>query len=191
MHEIKELKFDPKSLKGISEKQITLHHDKHYAGYVNAKNKIEETLAKGDFGHIRELKKNESHNASGMVLHEIYFSHLGGKGGEPSGALLEKIKEDFGSFGNWKKEFLACAGAARGWVLLCFDWHDRKMHNYIVDFHDEGAVWAASPLLAMDVWEHAYYLDYGPDKNKYMDAFFENIDWMQVQKRFDSLKKIE
>jgi Fe-Mn family superoxide dismutase len=92
MFEAKPLKFNPGSLKGISEKQITLHHDKHYASYVAGRNKIIETLSKGELDHIRELKKNESHNASGQYLHEIYFDNIGGQGGMPSGALLEKIK---------------------------------------------------------------------------------------------------
>lgn len=183
MYEVKPLKFDSKSLKGISEKQITLHHDKHYAGYVNARNKIEETLAKQDFEHMRELKKNESHNASGQTLHELYFGNLGGKGEEPSGALMKKIKADFGSYENWKKEFLAAANIARGWVLLCFDWSDMRLHNYVVDFHDEGAVWGSSAIMALDLWEHAYYLDYGPDKAKYIEAFFNNIDWKSVEER--------
>lgn len=185
MFKVKSLKFNPGSLKGISEKQITLHHDRHYASYVDGRNKIEETLKKGELGHIRELKKNESHNASGQVLHEIYFGHLGGKGGQSSGKLMEKIKKDFGSFEKWKKEFLACAGAARGWVLLCYDWTDDRLHNYVVDFHDEGAVWNAAPIMAMDVWEHAYYIDYGPDKAEYIEAFFNNLDWKAVEEMFE------
>jgi Fe-Mn family superoxide dismutase len=189
MFEVKPLKFDPKSLRGISEKQITLHHDKHYAGYVAGRNKIIEILQKGELEHIRELKKNESHNASGQYLHEIYFDNLGGQGGMPSGALLAQLNKDFGSYENWKKELLACAGAARGWVLLCFDWSDRKLHNYVVDFHDEGAVWGASPIMALDLWEHAYYIDYGPDKSKYIEAFFNSIDWKNVEERFSRYNK--
>ncbi len=186
MFKPKPLKFDRKSLKGISERQITLHYEKHYVSYVNARNKIEETLASGDLSHVRELKKNESHNASGQVLHEIYFDNLGGEGGEPKGALIKKIKRDFGSYENWKKEFIACSAVSRGWVLLCLDWSDMKLHNYVVDFHDEGAVWGAAPILALDLWEHAYYLDYGPEKGKYIEAFFGNIDWKAVEKRFES-----
>ncbi len=189
MHEIKPLKFDPKSLKGISEKQITLHHEKHYAAYVAARNKIEEKLAKGELDCIRELKKNESHNASGHVLHEIYFANLGGKGGEPGKQLMAELIRCFGSFESWKKEFIACAAAARGWVLLCYDWTDKRLHNYVVDFHDEGAVWSAAPVMALDLWEHAYYLDYGPDKAKYIEAFFANLDWKDVEARFKDYAK--
>jgi Fe-Mn family superoxide dismutase len=189
MFEIKPLKFDPKNLKGISEKQITLHHDKHYAGYVKGRNNILEKLSKGDFSCMRELKQGESHNASGQVLHELYFSHLGGDGGEPSGDLMEKIKEDFGSFEDWKKRFLATAGAARGWALLCYDWSDHKLHNYAVDFHDIGGVWSAAPILALDLWEHAFYLDFGPDKKKYIEAFFGNLNWEVVEEKFGRMTK--
>ncbi len=184
MHKAKPLKFKPDSLKGISEKQITLHHDKHYESYVKGKNKIEEAISKGKLDHVRELKKNESHNGSGMFLHEVYFGHLGGKGGKPSGELMKKIEKDFGSYEKWKKEFMACTGTARGWVLLCYDRKDCRLHNYTVDFHDEGAVWSASPIMAMDLWEHAYYIDYGPDKKKYIEAFFNNLDWEAVSKNY-------
>lgn len=185
MHEIKPLKFDPKSLKGISEKQITLHHDRHYAAYVNGRNKVEEALKAGNVPNMRALKKDESHNASGMALHEVYFRHLGGSGGRPSGKLLRKIEADFGSFEKWKEQFIACASAARGWALLCHDWSDMRLHNYVVDFHDEGAVWGSSAIFALDVWEHAYYLDFGPDRAKYIEAFFSNIDWKPVEKQFE------
>ncbi len=189
MHKIKPLKFNSNSLKGISEKQIKLHHDRHYASYVKGKNKIEAKLSQGHLEGIRELKKAESHNASGMVLHETYFGHLGGKGREPKGKLMKKIKEDFGSYERWKKEFMVCAGAARGWALLCYDWSDHKLHNYLVDFHDEGAVWNAAPIMALDLWEHAYYLDYGPDKKKYIEAFFKNLDWKVVEEKFEKYTK--
>ena len=101
----------------------------------------------------------------------------------PEKPLMDMISRCFGSFENWKKEFTACTTAARGWVLLCYDWTDGKLHNYAVDFHDEGAVWNAAPVMALDLWEHAYYLDYGPDKAKYIEAFFANLDWKDVGER--------
>ncbi|MBD3354910.1 superoxide dismutase [Candidatus Woesearchaeota archaeon] len=187
MHKPIKMPFNPDKLKGISKKQITYHFEKHYKGYVKGRNKIEKGLAKGDIN--RGNKKGETHNASGQVLHETYFSHLGGKGGEPKGNLMKKIKEDFGSFAKWKKRFLACTKAARGWVLLCYDWKDHKLHNYAVDFHDQGAVWSASPILAIDLWEHAYYFDYGPDKSKYIEAFFNNLNWKPIEERFEKYNK--
>lgn len=191
IHKVKPLPFRYDALEGISEQQLKYHHDKHYVGYVNNRNKIEEKLdemrKKGEFLDIRGLKLKESHNASGMILHEVYWETLGGKGGEPEGKLAEKIKEDFGSFENWKKEFLAIANSTRGWVLLCFDLSDRRLHNFSVDFHDQGAVWGSIPIMALDVWEHAFYYDQGPNKGQYFEAFFKNINWERISKKFEEL----
>lgn len=182
---VKHLPYSYSSLEGISEQQIKYHHDVHYAAYVSNLNKLEqeeaELISKGDFSAIRALKLNESFNTSGMILHELYFDNLGGSGGEPTGKLLDFINRDFGSFENWKKEFLGMASAGRGWVLLCI--FNGKLKNYLVDYHDLGAVWGAKPILALDLWEHAYYLDYGPDKTKYLQAFFKNIDWEKVNQK--------
>ena len=189
--EVKPLPFPYDALEGISEKQIRYHHDKHYASYVKNRNNIEQRLKeardKGDFSAIRALKLNESHNASGMILHEIYFDCLGGKDGLPTAKLAKKIEEDFGSFENWKKEFIRIAKSSRGWVLLCFDPTDNRLHNFNVDFHDIGAVWGSIPILVLDVWEHAYYLDYGPDRGKYIEAFFNNINWEKINKKLEKL----
>ncbi len=175
---VKPLPFTYTSLNGISEQQLKYHHDTHYAAYVNNLNKIEQQLAdmavKGDFSAIRGLKLNESFNTSGMVLHEIYFDSLGGDGAI-AGQIAEKIKQDFGSFEKWKAEFLGMARAARGWALLCH--FNGKLHNYAVDYHDIGAVWGARVLLALDVWEHAYYIDYRNARAKYVEAFWNLVNW--------------
>ncbi len=184
-----ELKFKTDSLKGISEKQITTHYEKHYKSYVNGRNKIVDKLNNKDYSCMRQTKKLQSHNTSGQVLHEIYFEHLGGSGGKPSGQLLEQINKDFGSYEEWKNEFIECAKVARGWVLLCYDWSDNRLHNYIVDFHDEGACWKATPIFALDVWEHAYYLDYANEKMKYVDAFFDNINWTPIEEKIKQFQK--
>jgi len=195
IYKVKPLPFDYNALEGISEQQLKFHHDTHYVAYVNNRNKIEEQLdemrKKGDFPNIRGLKLNESHNASGMILHEVYWDTLGGKGGEPKGKLAEKMKQDFGSIENWKKEFLAIATTGRGWVLLCFDLNDNRLHNYSVDFHDQGAVWGAIPIMALDLWEHAHYTDYGPNKAKYFEAFFKNINWEKINENFEKISKFK
>jgi len=195
IYKVKPLPFAYNALEGISEQQLKYHHDTHYAAYVNNRNKIEEQLdemrKKGDFPNIRGLKLNESHNASGMILHEVYWDTLGGKGGDPRGKLAEKMKQDFGSIENWKKEFMAIANTARGWVLLCFDLSDNRLHNYSVDFHDQGAVWSAVPIMALDLWEHAHYTDYGPNKVKYLEAFFKNINWEKISENFEKISKLK
>jgi len=195
IHKVKPLPFAYNSLEGISEQQLKFHHDTHYIAYVNNRNKIEEQLdemrKKGDFPNIRGLKLNESHNASGMILHEVYWDTLGGKGGDPKGKLAEKMKQDFGSIENWKKEFMAIASTGRGWVLLCFDLSDNRLHNYSVDFHDQGAVWGSIPVMALDLWEHAHYTDYGPNKAKYFEAFFKNINWERISENFEKISKLK
>jgi len=195
IYKVKPLPFAYNALEGISEQQLKFHHDTHYVAYVNNRNKIEEQLdemrKKGDFPNIRGLKLNESHNASGMILHEIYWDTLGGKGGDPKGKLAEKMKQDFGSIENWKKEFMAIAGTGRGWVLLCFDLSDNRLHNYSVDFHDQGAVWGSIPIMALDLWEHAHYTDYGPNKAKYFEAFFKNINWERISENFEKIIKLK
>jgi Fe-Mn family superoxide dismutase len=195
IYKVKPLSFAYNALEGISEQQLKFHHDTHYVAYVNNRNKIEEQLdemrKKGDFPNIRGLKLNESHNASGMILHEVYWDTLDGKGGDPKGNLAEKMKQDFGSIENWKKEFMAIATTARGWVLLCFDLGDNRLHNYSVDFHDQGAVWGAIPIMALDLWEHAHYTDYGPNKAKYFEAFFKNINWDKISENFEKASKLK
>jgi len=195
IHKVKPLPFAHNALEGISEQQLKYHHGTHYTAYVNNRNKIEEQLdemrKKGDFPNIRGLKQNESHNASGMILHEVYWNTLGGKGEAPKGKLAEKMKQDFGSVENWKKEFTAIANTARGWGLLCFDLSDNRLHNYSVDFHDQGAVWGAIPIMALDLWEHAHYTDYGPNKAKYFEAFFKNINWKKISENFEKISTLK
>ena len=122
IYKIKPLPFAYDALDDISEQQLKYHYDVHYAGYVNGRNKVEEQLAemrkKGEFPDIRNLKTRESDNASGMILHEVYWETLGGEGGEPTGKLAEKMREDFGSFENWKKEIMAFT-MAQGDGLSC------------------------------------------------------------------------
>lgn len=191
IYKVKPLPFAYNALDGISEQQLKYHHDIHYAAYVRNRNKIEDQLTdmrrKGDFPNIRGLKLSESHNASGMILHEVYWQTLGGKGGEPAGKLAEKIRQDFGSFETWKKEFTAVANSARGWVLLCYDLSDNRLHIYSVDFHDQGAVWGSIPIMALDVWEHAFYYDQGPNKGPYLEAFFRNVNWERINENFENI----
>ncbi|NIR87437.1 superoxide dismutase [Candidatus Bathyarchaeota archaeon] len=188
-YKVKPLPFAYNALEGISEQQLKYHHDVHYAAYVRNRNKIEDQLTemrrKGDFPNIRGLKLSESHNASGMILHEVYWQTLGGKGGEPTGKLAEKIRQDFGSFETWKEEFMAVANSARGWALLCYDLSDNRLHIYSVDFHDQGAVWGSIPIMALDVWEHAFYHDQGPNKGPYLESFFKNVNWKRVSENFE------
>lgn len=188
-HPEKPLPFDTGALQGISRQVNEWHHDSHYESYVRGRNAVEKRLEemrqKGDFSEIRDVKRSESHNASGQILHEIYWAVLGGSGEvDPDLPIHQKIEADFGSFDVWRAEFKAVAGAARGWAITCWDPSDGRLHVYLVDGHDDGAVWGAQPLIPLDVWEHAYYYDHGPNRGAYVDAFLANLNWKAVDELY-------
>jgi len=188
--------FSPKifQMKGISKKTIE-EHLKLYQGYVNKYNEIQERLfsltdddflkANQTYSVIRELKTELSFAWGGVVNHEIYFSHLGGSGGKPAGSLLKQIEKDFGSFENYKKDVKATGMAARGWVWTAWNEKEKRLFNYLGDAQNTFPVWYAKPILALDTYEHAYFIDYGVNRASYIDAFFENLDWVIVEKNFN------
>lgn len=191
----KPLKFS--ELPGLSRKQLSEHHDVLYAGYVKKTNEIRAKFkiapreeANQTFSLIRELKLEETFALNGVKLHEGYFDNLGGDG-IPSGVILQLIKEDFGSFESWAEEFNALGLAARGWVVLAYDWDDKKLRNYICDAHNQGGVWSCSPLLILDTYEHAYFIDYATGRKAYIEAFMKNVDWRSVNALVEKHKLVE
>jgi len=200
---MKVIKIEPKtfsdsvfSMKGISKKTIE-EHLKLYQGYVNKYNEIQEKLSalKDDdyakanqvFSNIRELKVELSFAWGGVVNHEIYFSHLGGKGGKPAGKLLKQIKKDFSSFENYKKDLKATGISTRGWVFTGWNKREGRLFNYLSDSQNTYMMWGVRPILALDTYEHAYFIDYGVNRGSYIDAFFENLDWSLIEKRFEKV----
>jgi len=180
-------KYDSiKELDGLSEKTMTEHY-KLYEGYVKKANEIEEKLSGVDltlsnqiFSELRALKTEYSFALGGIKNHELYFSLLGGDRALPSGKLLEKIEQDFGSYDNWTADFKATGMAARGWVFLVYDRDSQKLFNHLGDSQNTYAVWNADVLMAMDVYEHAYFIDYGVKRADYIEAFLKNLDWQKV-----------
>ena len=165
----------------ISAQVLEWHHDTHHQGYVNGWNSAEEGLQEqreqGDFSNTGSLLNRFTHNFCGNILHEIFWKNMGPNGGgKPEGELLERIEEEFGSYENWKQEFIEAAKSASGWALLVYVPYSNELHNVAVDKHDDGAVWGAHPVLALDVWEHSYYHDYGPDRGDFIDNFFEIVE---------------
>jgi len=191
-HKVKALPFAYGSQKGISELTDKRHHDTHYAGYVAKRNEVVQKLeacdkskANANFSEFGELKRKETFNASGQILHELYWDVLGGDGViDPDSAIGKAIVADFGSIENWKADMVATAKSSLGWAILCLDPSDGKLHNYLCDSHNNGAVWGAIPFLALDVFEHAYYGDYGPDRAKYIEAYLSDVDWKKVELRY-------
>ncbi len=189
--------FDLRELDGISENQISQHRDILYAGYVKKINEIEEKLETADrskanqtYSEFRGLKADETFALNGVLFHELYFENLGGKGGIPDGKVLELIERDFGSFDRWEEDFKACGLAGRGWVLLTFSLYDGRLHNYTLDTHNYNVPALQIPLLVMDVYEHAYAIDYGVKRPPYIDAFLRNIRWDVVNNRLEKAMKI-
>ncbi len=183
-----------RALDGISEDTMTAHY-KLYQGYVNKTNEILEKLGKVDasaanqiFSDLRSLKVDLSFAVGGMKNHEIYFAHLGGKGGEAKGKLADMIKRDFGSLAAWQADMKQTGIAARGWVWLAYDHDWGKLFNYLGDAQNSFPIWNTTPLVALDTYEHAYWLDYKSARAPYIDAFFKNLDWDVVQASFDKLK---
>jgi superoxide dismutase, Fe-Mn family len=195
-HQIKPLPFDPAKLKGISEKLIRSHHENNYSGAVRALNAVEQRLAamladKDLPPYVYgDLKREELVRTGSLVLHEIYFANLGGDG-KAAGDVLEAIKKAFGTYEQWEAEFKRTGnalGGGSGWVILAFNFHTGELHNYWAWDHMHNAPFSR-PLLALDMYEHAYHMDYGAAAAKYVDAFMQNVNWEEVNRRFTSAQK--
>jgi Fe-Mn family superoxide dismutase len=187
----------PRGLMGISDRQIDFHFDTHYKGYVTKLNEVLEKLETADRGkanqnysEYRALKVEETFNHMGVLLHELYFENLkDGKGTKPGAKLVEQIEKNFGSFERWKEDFKACGMALRGWAVLVLDLGTGRLINNGLDAHNVYALMNAIPLLVLDVYEHAYYVDYGPKRAPYIDAFLENVNWDVVNKRLEKASR--
>ncbi len=182
--EVKPMKFS--ELPGLSAKQLSEHHDVLYAGYVKKYNEIQEKMkavsmaeTNATFSMLRELKLEETFALNAIKLHEGYFDNLGGND-KPEGEIVKMIEQDFGSFEKWQEEFKALGICARGWVVLAYDWDNKKLKNILCDFHSHGGVWGMNALLILDVYEHAYFIDYATARKAYIEAFMKNIDWVFV-----------
>ncbi|MFB6100722.1 MAG: superoxide dismutase [Candidatus Nanohalobium sp.] len=192
-HGLVELPYDYDALTPYISKQVLeWHHDTHHQGYVNGWNSAEERLEEqresGDFSNTGAILRDFTHNFCGNILHEVFWHNMSPDGGgKPEGELMERIEEEFGSYENWKKEFKAAAKSASGWALLVYVPYSNELHNVVVDKHDDGAVWGAHPILALDVWEHSYYHDYGPDRGEFIDNFFQVLDWDDVSERYQDI----
>lgn len=190
-HEPKPLKFDAAKLEGLSEKLITSHWQNNYIGSVNALNMIEGKLAAAMANPdthplvYNGLKREELHRTGSVILHEMYFDGLGGDG-KPGGEVGNALVREFGSYEAWQAEFIkisAGLGGGSGWVMLSINLHTMSLHNYWAPDHMHFAA-TSIPLLALDMYEHSYHMDYGTAARRYVDAFFKNVDWAVVDARY-------
>jgi Fe-Mn family superoxide dismutase len=140
------------------------------------------------YSDVRALKVDLTFAIGGIKNHELYFEHLGGAGGDPDGPVGELIARDFGSADAWRADLKATAMAARGWAWTAYDWDEQRLFNYLGDAQNTFPVWNATPLVALDVYEHAYFLDYQTDRASYLDAFLANLDWGVVNGWVDAYR---
>ncbi|AGK98012.1 superoxide dismutase [Clostridium pasteurianum] len=191
MYNIKPKTFDFKSVNGISAKQLDEHY-KLYVGYVNTLNKIwnipyipeNYTDSNSTYSNMRSLKLGETYSLDGVKLHQLYFQNMTGGNNTPSGPLLNAIIDQFSSYDRFISYLTNVGLSMRGWAILAIDSIDNKFHIIGSDLHDTGAVWLSYPLLVMDVYEHAYFMDFGTDKRKYISTFINNINWGVLNNRF-------
>lgn len=194
--EIKPLPFDPAKLTGLSERLLKSHWENNYAGAIRALNNVRDRLVtlRADkdtppflYG---DLKREELIRRGSMVLHELYFANLGGTG-RPGGALAEALKASFSSAEAWEDDFRKTAASlygGSGWTVLAWNQHTRELHNYWASDHSQSAV-MGTPLLILDLYEHAYHIDFGAAAARYVDAFFANVHWDEVQRRLEGARK--
>lgn len=179
----------------VSAETADWHYSKHHKGYVTALNTIEKELttadraaANGNFSQIGELKRRFTWNHAGTILHDVYWSVLGGDGDIAKGRDVNlAIEKEFGSFDKWRDDFKATATSAKlsGWGLLVYDaLYSQRLLNVLVDEHQYGAIWGGIPLIACDVFEHAYYHKDGPGRAGYIDNFVKALHWGRINDRY-------
>ena len=187
-YEMKPLSCNPAKLKGLSEKLIVSHYENNYGGAVKRLNAITAQLESLDFATapvfvINGLKREELIASNSMILHELYFESLGAEG-KPDGDLRSALVRDFRSQERWQTQFVAMGkalGGGSGWVLLTYSHRDNKLVNQWAADHT-CCLAGASPILALDMYEHSYHMDYGAKAAAYVDAFMNNANWENVSR---------
>jgi Fe-Mn family superoxide dismutase len=190
-YELPELPYDYSDLEPyISGAIMELHHDKHHNAYVAGANQsleqLEDARQKDDFGMINQLSKNYAFNFAGHVNHSVFWDNMAPTGQEAHGELLEAIKDQFGSLEIFKKQFSAVAAGVQGagWAVLVWDALAKRLQIVQLFDHQANLALSLTPILLLDVWEHAYYLDYKNVRGDYINAWWNIINWEDANKRF-------
>lgn len=183
-----------KKMEGLSNSQIE-QHLKLYQGYIRKSNEIytklkdvDITSANATYAPLRELLMEQSYAVNGVIYHELYFGNLGGRGGEPVGELKDALEERFGPGGKFMDYLKAAGKSMRGWVVVGYNTRAGHIDTFGLDMHNMWSPANIVPLLVLDVYEHAYMIDYGIERGKYLDAFLKNLDWDVVAKRLAAVK---
>ena len=196
-YQLKPIYCRPWTLLGLSPKLLESHYENNYGGALRRLNAIARELEALDFGKspgyvVNGLKREELAALNSTLLHELYFASLGGDG-KPTKPMAEALVRDFGSVDHWRGEFVAMGNAlagGSGWVLLVYVPRDRRLINQYAAEHTQ-ALAGGIPILALDMYEHAYHIDFGANSKAYVDAFMRNVDWKAVQARYEDAAKVE
>lgn len=192
-YEMKPLSCDPARVKGLSEKLIVSHYENNYGGAVKRLNAIAAQLSQLDFANapvfvVNGLKREELIAANSMILHELYFDGLG-EWSEPGQVLRDALARDFGSYQRWHAEFTAMGkalGGGSGWVLLSWSPRDHKLVNQWAADHCHTLA-GATPILALDMYEHSYHMDFGAKAAGYVDTFMGVVSWRNADRLFNEV----
>jgi Fe-Mn family superoxide dismutase len=188
---VEPLTFKPDRIPGLSAKLLTRHHDDDYAGIVKRLGEIEERLVKLDFAttpaeELSRLKRDEHFAYNASILHELYFASLSEVPTRPSGLFADAISRDFGALERWQAEFGATAkslSGGSGWVMLAYSARDKRLYNHLAA-DDSMAPAGSTPLLAIDMYEHAYATDFGAKSGAYVDAFLKIVKWPNAERLY-------
>ena len=175
----------------LSAEQIAPHHTAHYGGalkgYLGADSKLETAIKSGepiDPAAYGSLKRAINSKGNSVVLHELYFDGLAPKAPDPTADVRKAIESRFGSLEKWADDFVASAKEAAGWAMLVRHPVNGRLYNVVSDEHAMGVVWMAMPLVVIDTYEHAFYVDYQNRKSEYVEKFMDHVDWDEVNRRF-------
>ena len=195
-YQLKQIHCRPWTLSGLSLKLIESHYENNYGGALRRLNAITEQLESLDFAStpgytVNGLKREELVALNSVLLHELYFASMGGDG-RVTGPMAEALARDFGSVQRWRTEFSAMGyalGGGSGWVLLSWVPRDGRLINQYASEHSQ-AIAGGVPLIALDMYEHAYHIDFGANAKAYVDTFLRNVDWAAVDKRLEDARKV-
>lgn len=175
----------------LSAAQVAPHHSAHYGGalkaFVGVEQKLEESFAKGtaiDAAAFETMKRVQSSRGNSVVLHELYFEGLALNATFPPDALRRAIEKRFTSLDKWAADFIASAKVAAGWAMLVVHPINGRLYNVVSDEHTQGPLWLAVPLVVIDTYEHAFYIDYHNRKAEYVEKFLKYIDWAEADRRY-------
>ncbi len=191
-HELPELPYEYDALEPYyEERTLRLHHGAHHKAYVdglnNAEGKLREAREKGDFALVKHWEREIAFHGSGHILHSVFWENMGpGGGGPAAGAVARQIETDFGSFSAFKGQFSAAAAAVEGsgWVILAWNPIFGKLEILTAEKHQNLTQWGVYPLLVLDLWEHAYYLQYQNKRPAFIEAWWNLVNWENVNRRF-------